>query len=134
MVFLSICIDLLRRLSKSQNTVFCGRIQLFLARLFPLSEKSGRITNNRFFFFLQIKWDQLHCLKKLSSLTNYIHVLPFCFHPGLNLQSQFNLDNVTVFNKNEQETTFGHKVRCYSCGKEIPKRSGVVFFIFITKL
>ena len=32
---------MLRRLSTSQNTVFCGRIQLFLARLFPLSEKSG---------------------------------------------------------------------------------------------
>lgn len=37
--------DLLRRLSKSQNTVFCGRIQLFLARLFPLSEKSGNHLN-----------------------------------------------------------------------------------------
>ncbi|XP_016139183.1 THO complex subunit 1-like [Sinocyclocheilus grahami] len=60
------CNDLLRRLSKSQNTVFCGRIQLFLARLFPLSEKSG-----------------------------------------LNLQSQFNLDNITVFNKNEQDSTLG---------------------------
>lgn len=33
--------DLLRRLSASQNTIFCGRIQLFLARLFPLSEKSA---------------------------------------------------------------------------------------------
>ena len=33
--------DLLRRLSSSQNTIFCGRIQLFLARLFPLSEKSA---------------------------------------------------------------------------------------------
>uniref|UniRef100_A0A087Y1U4 THO complex 1 n=1 Tax=Poecilia formosa TaxID=48698 RepID=A0A087Y1U4_POEFO len=61
-------VDLLRRLSKSQNTVFCGRIQLFLARLFPLS-----------------------------------------FYPGLNLQSQFNLDNITVFNKNEQESTLGQK-------------------------
>ncbi|KAG9339207.1 hypothetical protein JZ751_024066 [Albula glossodonta] len=61
-------VNLLRRLSKSQNTVFCGRIQLFLARLFPLSEKSG-----------------------------------------LNLQSQFNLDNITVFNKNEQESTLGQK-------------------------
>ncbi|KAI4809957.1 hypothetical protein KUCAC02_018808 [Chaenocephalus aceratus] len=40
---LRMCNDLLRRLSKSQNTVFCGRIQLFLARLFPLSEKSGLI-------------------------------------------------------------------------------------------
>lgn len=35
------CNDLLRRLSKSQNTVFCGRIQLFLTSLFPLSERSG---------------------------------------------------------------------------------------------
>ncbi|KAM9322177.1 THO complex subunit 1 [Pholidichthys leucotaenia] len=65
---LRMCNDLLRRLSQSQNTVFCGRIQLFLARLFPLSEKSG-----------------------------------------LNLQSQFNLDNITVFNKNEQESTLGQK-------------------------
>ncbi|XP_026170044.1 THO complex subunit 1 [Mastacembelus armatus] len=65
---LRMCNDLLRRLSKSQNTVFCGRIQLFLARLFPLSEKSG-----------------------------------------LNLQSQFNLDNITVFNKNEQESTLSQK-------------------------
>ncbi|XP_025027027.1 THO complex subunit 1 isoform X3 [Python bivittatus] len=65
---LRMCNDLLRRLSKSQNTVFCGRIQLFLARLFPLSEKSG-----------------------------------------LNLQSQFNLENITVFNTSEQESTLGQK-------------------------
>lgn len=38
---LRMCNDLLRRLSKSQNTVFCGRIQLFLSSLFPLNEKSG---------------------------------------------------------------------------------------------
>ncbi|XP_071964290.1 THO complex subunit 1-like [Antedon mediterranea] len=38
---LRMCNDLLRRLSKSQNTVFCGRIQLFLARFFPLDERSG---------------------------------------------------------------------------------------------
>lgn len=48
--------DILKRLSKPQDTVFCGRIQLFLARLFPLTEKSG-----------------------------------------LNLLSEFNLDNLTVF-------------------------------------
>ncbi|GFN93278.1 tho complex subunit 1 [Plakobranchus ocellatus] len=57
---LRMCNDLIRRLSKSQNTVFCGRIQLFLSRLFPLSEKSA-----------------------------------------LNLASQFNLENVTVFSKRE---------------------------------
>ena len=38
---LRMCNDLLRRLSSSQNTVFCGRVQLFLAQLFPLSEKSA---------------------------------------------------------------------------------------------
>lgn len=32
---------MLKRLSKSQNTVFSGRIHLFLAKLFPLNEKSG---------------------------------------------------------------------------------------------
>ncbi len=34
-------IDLLRRLSRSQNTVFCGKILLFLAKFFPFSERSG---------------------------------------------------------------------------------------------
>ena len=38
---LRMCNDILRRLSKSQNTIFSGRIQLFLARLFPLEEKSA---------------------------------------------------------------------------------------------
>jgi THO complex subunit 1 len=40
-LLLRMCNDLLRRLSSAQNTVFCGRIQLFLAQLFPLSEKSA---------------------------------------------------------------------------------------------
>uniref|UniRef100_A0A8C7KWG5 THO complex 1 n=1 Tax=Oncorhynchus kisutch TaxID=8019 RepID=A0A8C7KWG5_ONCKI len=59
---LRMCNDLMRRLYKSQNTVFCGRIQLFLARLFPLSEKSG-----------------------------------------LNLQSQFNLDNISKPTEEEED-------------------------------
>ena len=33
--------DLLRRLSRTQQTVFCGRILLFLARFFPITERSG---------------------------------------------------------------------------------------------
>lgn len=33
--------DLLRRSSKSTHTVFCGRIRLFLANIFPLGERSG---------------------------------------------------------------------------------------------
>ena len=47
---------MLRRLSRTQNTVFCGRILLFLAKFFPFSERSG-----------------------------------------LNIISEFNLDNTTVF-------------------------------------
>lgn len=35
-------VDLLKRLSKTQKTVFSGRILTFLAQLFPLNEKSGR--------------------------------------------------------------------------------------------
>lgn len=38
---LRMCNDLLRRLSRSQNTIFCGRILLFLAKFFPFSERSG---------------------------------------------------------------------------------------------
>ncbi|XP_066583028.1 THO complex subunit 1 isoform X2 [Prorops nasuta] len=38
---LRMCNDLLRRLSRSQQTVFCGRILLFLAKFFPFSERSG---------------------------------------------------------------------------------------------
>lgn len=38
---LRMCNDLLRRLSRSQNTVFCGKILLFLAKFFPFSERSG---------------------------------------------------------------------------------------------
>ena len=59
---LRICNDLLRRLSRTQNTVFCGRILLFLAKFFPFSERSG-----------------------------------------LNVISEFNLDNVTNFNKEDQD-------------------------------
>ncbi|UYV76323.1 THOC1 [Cordylochernes scorpioides] len=42
------CNDLLRRLSRSQNTVFCGRTLVFLAKIFPLSERSGLNLNSEF--------------------------------------------------------------------------------------
>lgn len=41
LIFLRTLNDLLRRLSKSTHTVFCGRILLFLASIFPLGERSG---------------------------------------------------------------------------------------------
>ncbi|XP_065156071.1 LOW QUALITY PROTEIN: THO complex subunit 1-like [Atheta coriaria] len=40
-ILLRLCNDLLRRLSKSNSTIFCGRILLFLAKFFPFSERSG---------------------------------------------------------------------------------------------
>ncbi|XP_011494195.1 PREDICTED: THO complex subunit 1 [Ceratosolen solmsi marchali] len=59
---LRMCNDLLRRLSRSQQTVFCGRILLFLAKFFPFSERSG-----------------------------------------LNIVSEFNLENVTEFGTEKSE-------------------------------
>jgi len=61
---LRICNDLLRRLSRTQNTVFCGRILRFLASFFPFSERSG-----------------------------------------LNVISEFNLDNTTVFTKEQEKSS-----------------------------
>lgn len=59
---LRMCNDLLRRLSRSQNTVFCGKILLFLAKFFPFSERSG-----------------------------------------LNIVSEFNLDNLTEYGSDGKE-------------------------------
>lgn len=52
------CNDLLRRLSKSQNTVFCGRIQLFLTSLFPLNEKSGLNFTSNFNLEKEVAFNQ----------------------------------------------------------------------------
>lgn len=41
LVFLRACNELLRRLSKTKNTNFCGRILMLMAYLLPLSERSG---------------------------------------------------------------------------------------------
>ncbi|KAK6543256.1 hypothetical protein TWF694_000018 [Orbilia ellipsospora] len=40
-ILLRLCNELLRKLSKSEDTVFCGRIFVFLTKSFPLSERSG---------------------------------------------------------------------------------------------
>ncbi|KAJ3316813.1 hypothetical protein HDU76_001540 [Blyttiomyces sp. JEL0837] len=41
LVLLRFCNELLRRLSKTKNTVFCGRILVFLTSVYPLTERSG---------------------------------------------------------------------------------------------
>lgn len=65
---LRMCNDLLRRLSRSQNTIFRGRILLFLASFFPFSERSGK-------FFVIILW-----------------IFGVIYGLGLNLVSEFNLE------------------------------------------
>ncbi|KAF9584109.1 hypothetical protein BGW38_007568 [Lunasporangiospora selenospora] len=41
LTLLRLCNELLRRLSKAKNTVFCGRILMLLSSVFPLTERSG---------------------------------------------------------------------------------------------
>ncbi len=44
--FLRICIELKRRLSKSSDPVFSGRILMFMAYVFPLTDKSGTMSKH----------------------------------------------------------------------------------------
>lgn len=62
LTLLRICNELIRRSSKTRNTVFCGRIRLFLASIFPPDERSG-----------------------------------------VNLNKEYNLDNVTLYETKETE-------------------------------
>lgn len=41
MIILRSCNELLRRLSRAENTVFCGRVFIFLFQSFPLGDKSS---------------------------------------------------------------------------------------------
>lgn len=41
LVLLRLCNDLLRRLSRAEDTVFCGRVFIFLFQSFPLGDKSS---------------------------------------------------------------------------------------------
>lgn len=41
LVLLRLCNELLRRLSKAEDTIFCGRISIFLSKSFPIHERSA---------------------------------------------------------------------------------------------
>lgn len=79
-ILLFLVSDLLRRLSRSQNTVFCGRILLFLAQFFPFSERSGTY------------WQFLN---STSNTRIFNHCCIICL--GLNIISEFNVENITDF-------------------------------------
>ncbi len=82
---------MLRRLSRSQNTVFCGRILVFLAKFFPVSERSG-----------------------------------------LNIISEFNSDNITVFSQEpfptEEEKAENEVPTCKVLGKMTDKNNKTCFY------
>lgn len=44
-LFIKPNLELLRRVSKANNTVFCGRVLMLLSSAFPASERSGKKTN-----------------------------------------------------------------------------------------
>ena len=74
--------DLLRRLSRTQQTVFCGRILLFLARFFPITERSG-----------------------------------------LNVVSEFNLDNTTVYSERNDLAEVDDNAATSGDGDDEPKEA-----------
>jgi len=44
-VLLRMCNELIRRLSRTEDTVYCGRIMMFLANVYPISDRSGQNMN-----------------------------------------------------------------------------------------
>ena len=80
-------LDLLKRLSKTQKTVFSGRILTFLAQLFPLNEKSGETDEKE--TTTTSKWS-------LTKILNRV---------GLNQIGHFNTENVTKLAKTKSIPT-----------------------------
>lgn len=77
LVMLRMCNEMLRRLSKEKDTVFCGRILMFLANSFPLHERSGTCAALRWLSF-SLTWITL----------------------GVNLRGDFNTEPV-LYDKDE---------------------------------
>lgn len=69
-ILLRLCNELLRRLSKSEDTVFCGRIFVFLTKSFPLSERSG--VNLRGEFHLENRTTFASALDDLPNLQRHV--------------------------------------------------------------
>lgn len=100
-IILRICNELIRRTPKSNGSLFCGSIRLFLSRLFPYGERSGmnlrgelNISNVTFIEPIQSSADSemiyslesvVSCVEKKSS-----DALPYSFYKDFwRLQSDF---------------------------------------------
>lgn len=68
LIFLRMQNNLLRRLSKSLHTVFCGRILCFLSSVFPIAEKSGVNLRGAFNIGNITKFDQFTASSLASNL------------------------------------------------------------------
>ncbi|KJE90322.1 hypothetical protein CAOG_08534 [Capsaspora owczarzaki ATCC 30864] len=84
---LQLCNELLRRLSKTQDTVFCGRILTFLCSVFPLSEKSGLNIAGAFNGSSALDFLDEESADEVSSTTEEIHrsfwsLQPFFSNPN----------------------------------------------------
>ncbi|KAK6934012.1 THO complex, subunit THOC1 [Dillenia turbinata] len=108
LVMLRTCNQLLRRLSKANDVVFCGRILMFLAHFFPLSERSAVNikgvfnTSNETNYEKDAPDGKLSCKGSLlsslffayphssvSTASNGQHDFFFCFLLGISLDFNF---------------------------------------------
>jgi len=87
LILLRFCNELLRRVSKTENTVLCGKILMFLASVFPLTERSG--------IHLLFK-NYILNEKKLFKIFLY-SLINKCTLLGVNLRGDFDTDNTTDF-------------------------------------
>lgn len=67
---------------QANDVVFCGRILMFLAHFFPLSERSG-----------------LCLLYVMFPLTSWIRVTLFLMYTAVNIKGVFNTSNETKYEK-----------------------------------
>ena len=81
LILLRLTVDLLKRLSKTNNAVFNGRVLMWLAFVLPLSERSGAV---------------IGCVNNTACVC-----LPG--GSGLNLKSEANTANVTVYEESIEQ-------------------------------
>ncbi|VDN02514.1 unnamed protein product [Thelazia callipaeda] len=96
-MILRMCNDLLKRLSRTLNTSFCGRILVLLAHALPLCEKSGLNLVSHF---------------NLDNITSYelIHYLKYQADPGPSIDEppEEDSESMEVGEINEREATVDH--------------------------
>jgi THO complex subunit 1 len=110
LILLRICNELLRRLSKTKNAMFGGRILMYLANIFPLGERSGK--------YMALDW--------LVPLLTFIE--------GVNLRGDFNVENTTEYEnyveKKGTDTTNGDAMEIDE-GSVLTKGLFNMYFILI---